>query len=699
MMNRNKGGKVKRTVLFGFVLMVLFAGALAAADDGFRAIDVVGDMNHKSGRLGNYRALIIGIDDYKDRRIPDLRTAVNDARAMAGILKDKYGFQVELMLGRKATRAGVYRALRRLSASAKPGDSVLIYYAGHGDLDRQYDEGWWIPVDAEAGNPVTYLDNTNVQKAMRNMKARHVLLISDSCYSGTLFGRARAMPGVITDKYYLSLYNEKSRWGMTSGNKTPVSDEGDDGHSIFAYQLLKELGKNEKPYLSTQELYTRIAPIVGNNSEQTPLCSPIRNTGDRGGEFIFVASSGATVTRPVPSRKTTLSVNANVTGARVMVDGRSVGKTPLDDKAVSPGTHRLRVEAEGYDAYEKRIRVESGRAMSLYVDLSEAGPVKARLYVETTPEDAQVRILNISPAFFQGMELDPGRYHVEVSSDGYETEKRWVSLSAGEDETVSIRLTAVRVAQPAVGGKKRNSLGMEFVYVSPGSFMMGSPSGESGRDNDEKQHRVTLTRGYYMQTTEVTQGQWRKVMGSNPSKFTNCGDNCPAEKVSWEDCQQFIRKLNGMEGPRKYRLPTEAEWEYAARAGSRTRFSWGDDAECSKMMYENDVGSSENKCVGYVRSRGLTPDSTAPVKSYSPNAWGLYDMHGNVWEWCQDWYGNYPSGSVTDPTGPSSGSYRVTRGGSWNYYARYCRSAYRHRYGPGDRYDSLGFRLAFSPGQ
>ena len=137
-----------------------------------------------------------------------------------------------------------------------------------------------------------------------------------------------------------------------------------------------------------------------------------------------------------------------------------------------------------------------------------------------------------------------------------------------------------------------------------------------------------------------------------------------------------------MEGPRKYRLPTEAEWEYAARAGSRTRFSWGDDAECSKMMYENDVGSSENKCVGYVRSRGLTPDSTAPVKSYSPNAWGLYDMHGNVWEWCQDWYGNYPSGSVTDPTGPSSGSGRVLRGGGWSSGAGNCRSANRDGFGP-----------------
>lgn len=155
-------------------------------------------------------------------------------------------------------------------------------------------DGWWIPADAKGGDPVTYLNNFLVQTYMRSMKARHVLLISDSCYSGTLFGQTRAIPQVIDHKYYLNLYNEKSRWGMTSGNKTPVSDQGAGGHSVFAYQLLKALRKNEKPYISTQELYTRIAPLVSNNSEQTPLCRPIRNTGDQGGEFVFVARTGKT---------------------------------------------------------------------------------------------------------------------------------------------------------------------------------------------------------------------------------------------------------------------------------------------------------------------------------------------------------------------------------------------------------------------
>ncbi len=149
------------------------------------------------------------------------------------------------------------------------------------------------------------------------------------------------MPPVIDNKYYLSLYNEKSRWGMTSGNKTPVADKGTGGHSVFAYQLIKELRKNEKPYLSTQEIYTRIAPIVSNNSEQTPLCRPIRNTGDQGGEFVFIASSSAIVETPAATvkAKTALSVASNVTGAKVFVDGRPVGTTPVSDIDVSEGEH------------------------------------------------------------------------------------------------------------------------------------------------------------------------------------------------------------------------------------------------------------------------------------------------------------------------------------------------------------------------
>ncbi|MFH1885419.1 MAG: formylglycine-generating enzyme family protein [Pseudomonadota bacterium] len=238
----------------------------------------------------------------------------------------------------------------------------------------------------------------------------------------------------------------------------------------------------------------------------------------------------------------------------------------------------------------------------------------------------------------------------------------------------------------AMGSSFTNSLGMKFVWCPPGTFTMGSPSSEPGRYDDEPQHQVTLPRGFYMQTTEVTQGQWEKVMGNNPSYFQDCGADCPLANVSWDDAQGFIRKLNQMEGE-TYSLPTEAQWEYAARAGTNTAFYTGRCLSTDQANYDGNY-----PLLGC--PKGQDRKTTVPVASFFPNAWGLYDMHGNVYEWCLDWYGNYPSGIVTDPTGPSSGSSHVIRGGGWLHYATNCRSACRSLQSPGHRNDLLGFRLS-----
>jgi formylglycine-generating enzyme required for sulfatase activity len=220
-----------------------------------------------------------------------------------------------------------------------------------------------------------------------------------------------------------------------------------------------------------------------------------------------------------------------------------------------------------------------------------------------------------------------------------------------------------------------NSLGMQFALIPAGEFQMGSANGS---DDERPVHTVRISKPFYLGLHEVTQGQWETVMGSNPSKFK--GDtNRPVETVSWEDVQKFIDKLNAREGGTKYRLPTEAEWEYAARAGSKTAYSFGDDSsQLGKYAWFSD--NADN--------------TTHPVGKLQPNAWGLYDMHGNVWEWVQDWYDDkYAAGPVTDPQGPASGSNRVVRGGSWSHGAGDCRSADRSRSAPGDRYVNLGFRL------
>ncbi len=255
-----------------------------------------------------------------------------------------------------------------------------------------------------------------------------------------------------------------------------------------------------------------------------------------------------------------------------------------------------------------------------------------------------------------------------------------------------------RVEVPKVGpiywertkdSKLVNSLGMEFQYVVPGTFRMGSTELEMMRDNDETPHEVTLTHGFYVQTTEVTQGQWREVMGSNPSYFSKCGDDCPVEQVSWIDCRHFIKKLNLLAGSDHYRLPTEAEWEYAARAGSTTPYSFG------ICVLTEDVNYNGNHPPPGCR-RGVYREETVPAASLSPNAWGLYDMHGNVWEWVQDGYGDYRLLSQRDPLGPASGATRVFRGGGWNNRARNCRSANRLYGKEEDRGPHLGLRLVKS---
>lgn len=215
-----------------------------------------------------------------------------------------------------------------------------------------------------------------------------------------------------------------------------------------------------------------------------------------------------------------------------------------------------------------------------------------------------------------------------------------------------------------------NSIGMAFVMISAGSFVMGSPSNEEGRESDEDRHRVTITLPFFMQTTEVTQTQWKMIMGDNPSHFK--GDDLPVETVSWNDVQEFIQELNHREGTDKYRLPMEVEWEFASRAGTDTPFSFGACLSTDHADYDGRFPLSGCSEGGY-------REKTAPVTSFAPNVWGLFDMHGNVWEWCQDRYGKYPSSHVSDPKGSIDGSFRVLRGGSWDVSARSCRSANRGR--------------------
>ncbi|WP_417380114.1 SUMF1/EgtB/PvdO family nonheme iron enzyme [Gimesia sp.] len=229
-----------------------------------------------------------------------------------------------------------------------------------------------------------------------------------------------------------------------------------------------------------------------------------------------------------------------------------------------------------------------------------------------------------------------------------------------------------------------NSIGMKFRLIPPGIFLMGSPESEANRRSDELQHEVRITSPYYLSSTVVTQGHWKSVMGTTPWKgreYVKEGDNYPAVYVSWKETQKFINKLSALEGD-YYRLPTEAEWEYACRAGSLSVYYFGDDPEClSEYGWFRDNTWDKNEKYAH------------QVGKKRPNPFGLYDMHGNVWEWCRDWYGKYSIGAVSDPTGPEACSGRVYRGGGCIGGSSSCRSAIRSRYSPKNRDYYLGFRV------
>jgi formylglycine-generating enzyme required for sulfatase activity len=233
-----------------------------------------------------------------------------------------------------------------------------------------------------------------------------------------------------------------------------------------------------------------------------------------------------------------------------------------------------------------------------------------------------------------------------------------------------------------------NSIGMKFVWIAPGNFMMGSPKEEKQRNSNENQHKVTLTKGFYMGVTTVTQEQWKEIIEKNPSMFAG-ETTLPVDSVSWNQCQEFIKKLKEKE-KKPYRLPTEAEWEYACRAGTTTPFHFGETISAKQANFFGQDDADKGK-------KDLPLLKTTPVHSFPANAWGLHDMHGNVWQWCQDWYGDYPQEEVVNPQGPQNGSSRVLRGGSWFYTSNCCRSACRSWSQPAFISYDIGFRLCFFP--
>jgi uncharacterized protein (TIGR02996 family) len=261
-----------------------------------------------------------------------------------------------------------------------------------------------------------------------------------------------------------------------------------------------------------------------------------------------------------------------------------------------------------------------------------------------------------------------------------------LDVTARHARIVELLVAGVRPCVPA----RVNSLGMRFVWVPPGAFLMGSPPEEPQRDSDEPQHHVTLTRGCWMSETTVTQPQWQAIMDRDPSHWS--GPDRPADHVGFRDCEEFCRRLTARDGL-AYRLPTEAEWEYACRAGTTTPFFWGDTITTDLANYDGTYVYGRS---GAVAGGGVYRQETVDVFHFPPNAWGLYQMHGNVMEWCSDPWGPYPDGPAIDPVGTTANPARVLRGGSWYLYPWNCRSANRNSGNSDSGGGNTGCRVCFT---
>ena len=638
------------------ILVLLLPCSLGSVDRGITVRARTSD----GGTLelySNSYALVIGVGAYTqgwDR----LRKPVRDAREVGKAL-ERYGFRVTYVDDPDSeTLKDALNKFAYGEAGRNENGRAVVFFAGHGHTERTAsgDRGFILPTDTPrpGADRVAFMSKAVsmdfIQEIAKGMLCKHVLFLFDSCFSGTLL-RGEAHPEPITRKTA-----KKVRQFITSGS----ADEQVPDDSQFKVGLLNALegdaDKTRDGYVTGEELglYLKGRVMEYSNGAQTPQYGKIKDPNLDQGDIVFELPSSpspAPVPAPPPPAPVAfghLQVNVNASGSRVMVDGTYRGEAsprePLNLQDVGLGNVEVKVKASGYESVTKRVALKSNEWVQVVIELPVIPP----------------------PA--------PAPFRPEPSRPSVTTSRK-----AGETITVNLP-----------GGAR-----MEMVWIPPGTFVMGSPQKEINQLNAQHltmvysdegpQHRVTISEGFYLGKYELTQGQWESVMGTRPwsgEKYVQESSDHPAVYISWNDVQEFIGKLNRAEGSEVYRLPTEAEWEYACRAGTATRLSFGDD-ESQLGEYAWYAGNTWG--VGEKYAHG--------VGSKLPNPWGLYDMHGNVYEWCEDWYGSYSSSSQTDPTGLSTGASRVSRGSAFSSIARSVRSASRGIDSPGLRIYNLGARL------
>jgi len=655
-------------------------------------------------------ALVIGNGAYASS---PLANPVNDAEAMARLLEQR-NFKVTLIQNADLRR--MEAAVELFGQSLGAGGVGLFFYAGHGM--QIAGQNYLIPVGAEINNErdVTY-NAFNVGKVLGKMEDagnRLNIVFLDACRDNPF---ARSFRTATTGLAQMDAPSGTLIAYATAPGK--VAADGVDGsNSVYTRYLLEQLG------VPGQEIGPALRTVRGKVIETTRKQQvPWESTSLTGAFYLTpidmldenLALSRAQLEslRKLQTEQTQAAANL-----KALEDEKNAEMAKMDAEIARLRTAAQQPGAVG-SSLDQLLALGDKRAAAA----AELAAAQRKAEQERQKREAEIAQVKAAARAKRKAEFEAAyaKYQrvVEYVDKGHlgaaEHQAAWRAICgdcgvknpgdnpvalAWNDTDGTVQLASLRVyglggtgSTPSASGNARtvdlgNGVSLDLVWIAPGTFTMGSPENESGRDSDEgPQHKVTISKGFWMGKTEVTQRQYQALMGSNPSYFKNAGQDAPVELVSWNDAKAFCGKLQSrllsdLRGLTA-RLPTEAEWEYACRAGSSTALYTGKELTSTTGRCRN-----LDEIAWYSQTSGST---TKLGGQKQPNAWGLYDMLGNVWEWCEDSKRGYTASAQTDPEG--SGSSRVLRGGSWSLDARVCRSANRLGYAPGLRYDHVGFRV------
>jgi formylglycine-generating enzyme required for sulfatase activity len=643
---------IRRLTFLSLAFALLFSTPLAAQQPSKqksreRGIGVSASAVKELPAAPKRFALVIGVDAYDDTQITTLGGASNDARTLRDALVQYAGFpadQVTLLASdqpaeRQPTRGNILRRLSNLAGTMPKDGLLLVSFAGHG-MERG-GQAFLLPKDAQASDDVYLLEQTaiNVQQMhelIRRIGVKQVLLILDACRNDPV-GRSD------TDNPLTSAYTRGFNFDILNKEVT-----------AFATLYATEVGKRAYEYKERQQGYFTWALVealkgaAANERGEVTLAGLVAYLQDRVPKLVQLDLGAGKVQKPfaeIGGYRADELVLAVVPNART-----SVAKT------VAKGTQTANAQS-----------MMTPQMMNAATELSFWETIKNSADVE----DFREYLKKYPKGQFAGL----ARRRIQIA-EAAEARGRAKSDAVNANAAASNAKAASARRSIVMSPTMTNRFNMDFILIQPGNFLMGSTK----FDRESPAHRVALKQSFYMSKYLVTQAQWVAIMGSNPSYFW--GSDHPVENVSWNDVQDFLRRLNAIEEESGflYRLPTEAEWEYATRAGTD-----GDYAGNIETMgwYEANAG-----------------ERTHPVGQKEPNAFGLYDVHGNVWQMVQDYYHESYAGAPTDGSAWLTGGdqqYRVIRGGSWCDGAEFARSANRGRIGTSSRYSNVGFRLVAVP--